>query len=179
MNENDYIEETEINGVLIIKRPKHGDDRGFFRETFRRKDIEEKSGFEFNPVQANHSRSQKGVLRGIHVAPWHKLTTVVRGEVQQVVIDLRKDSPTFGKYVSVTLGENNFSSVFIPAGCGNAFLTLSEVADYSYITSGYWEPGLEVGIIYNDPDLNIKWGVENPILSEKDLKNPSFKEVFP
>lgn len=174
----DYIEATEIEGVFIIRRPKFGDERGFFRETFRKSDLEKKIGFEFNPMQANHSRSQKGVLRGIHAAPWHKLTTVMRGEVQQVVVDLRQDSKTFKKYISVTMGESDFCSVFIPAGCGNAFLVLSEIADYNYLTSDYWEAGKEYGIMYNDPDINVTWEIENPEISDRDKSNPTFKEKF-
>jgi dTDP-4-dehydrorhamnose 3,5-epimerase len=177
--ESDFIEDTEINGVYVIRRPKFGDERGFFRETFRRKDLESKIGFEFNLVQANHSRSQKGVLRGIHAAPWHKLTTVMRGEVQQVVVDLRPDSPTFKKYISVKMGEEDLCSVFIPSGCGNAFLVLSDTADYNYLTTDYWEVGKEFGILYNDPDLNIKWELENPEISFRDKTNPTFKEKFP
>lgn len=179
MEGNDFIETTEIQGVLIIKRPIFEDDRGFFRETFRKADLERRLGYAFNPVQANHSRSKKGTLRGIHVAPWNKLVTVTRGDVQQVVVDLRKNSQNFGKYISVILGESNRASVFIPEGCGNAFLVLTDEADYSYLTTDYWAPGREIGIIYNDPNLNIQWMDQNPILSAKDLKNSSFKEVFP
>ncbi len=174
--DNDYIEETNINGVYVIKRPVHGDARGFFRETFRKKDLDNKLGYEFNPVQANHSRSEKGVLRGIHAAPWNKLVTVTRGQVQQVVVDLRKDSPDFGKHFSIILGEENFVSVYIPAKLGNAFLVLSEDADYNYLTTNYWAPGKELAVIYSDPELNIKWELENPTLSDKDLQNPTLKE---
>lgn len=175
----DYIEEREIKGVLLIKRPAFPDDRGFFRETFRKKDLDNKLGFEFNPVQANHSRSQKNSLRGIHIAPWNKLVTVLRGQVQQVVVDLRKDSETFGKHISIILGEDNWYSLFIPKGVGNAFLVLSEEADYHYLTTDYWEVGREKNVAFDDPDLNISWQTKDPILSEKDLHNPSVKEVFP
>ena len=179
MDNNDFIEETELKGVFVIKRPKFGDERGFFRETFRKADLEKRLGYEFNVVQANHSRSEKGVLRGIHAAPWNKLVTVMRGTAQEVVVDLRKDSETFGKYISVDMGEENWVSVFIPANCGNAFLVTSEIADYSYLTTDYWAAGKEIGIIYNDGDLNVSWEIENPNLSDKDLQNPTFKEVFP
>lgn len=177
--EEDYIEESEINGVFIVKRPVFSDDRGFFRETFRKEDLEKRLGYEFNPMQANHSRSQKGSLRGIHIAPWHKLVTVFRGQVQQVVVDLREDSPDFGKHLSLTLGEDNWYCVFIPKGCGNAFLVLSDEADYNYLTTDNWAPGREKNVSYNDPDIGITWQDENPTLSEKDLNNPSLKEAFP
>lgn len=176
--DEDYIEETNINGVYVVKRPVIGDERGFFRETFRKKELDNRLGYEFNPVQANHSRSEKGVLRGIHVAPWNKLVTVARGKVQQVVVDLRKESPEFGKYFSIILGEENFVSVYIPANLGNAFLVLSEVADYNYLTTDYWSPLKELAVIFNDPQLNIKWELDNPILSDKDLQNPTLKEFF-
>lgn len=175
----DYIEETDILGVFIIKRPTFEDERGFFRETFRKNDLEKRLGYPFNPVQANHSRSKKGTLRGIHIAPWHKLVTVFRGQVQQVIVDLRRDSPSFGKHISVLLGEGNWVALFIPKGCGNAFLVLSDEADYNYLTSDYWVPGREIGVIYNDSDLNIKWELKDVGLSDKDLQNPSLKDAFP
>lgn len=175
---DDFIEETKIKGVVVIKRPIFGDPRGFFRETFRKEDLEKRLGFSFEIVQANHSRSKQNVLRGVHRAPWHKLITVTKGQVQQVVIDLREDSPTFGKVLNLSLGESNLASVFVPAFCGNAYLVLSETADYVYLTNDYWEKGKEIGLKYNDPDLNIKWDSNNPILSPKDLENKSFKEIF-
>src|SRR5262245_36564295 len=127
---DDFIETTKIKGVLIIKRPVFGDERGFFQEIYRKKDLEKKLGYEFNPVQGNHSRSTKNVLRGIHIAPWDKLVTVLKGEIQQVVVDLREDSETFKQYVSVNISENNRVAVFVPKNCGNAFLIKSDEADY-------------------------------------------------
>ncbi len=173
----DFIETTELDGVFVITRPQFGDDRGFFREIFRKNDLESKLGGEFKVNQANHSRSPKDTLRGIHIAPWHKLVTCVRGQVQQVVVDTRKDSPTFGEHISVTLGEDNFKSVFIPAGCGNAFLVLSDVADYVYLTTDYWAPGKEQDLIWSDPDLAINWQTSTPIVSEKDAQNPTLKNI--
>lgn len=175
----DYITETEIAGVFIIERPSFKDDRGFFRELYRKSDLESRLGFEFNPVQTNHSRSQQNTLRGIHIAPWHKLVSVYRGSVQQVVVDTRPDSPTFKKFVSVKLGEDNFRSVFIPAGLGNAFAVTSSEADYCYLTTDYWAPGKETYVNYTDSDVNIKWEVENPIVSEADLKHPTLRQVYP
>ncbi|EKD90374.1 MAG: dTDP-4-dehydrorhamnose 3,5-epimerase [uncultured bacterium] len=119
-------------------------------------------------------------MRGIHIAPWDKLVTAVSGKVQQVVVDLRKDSPTFGKYVSVDMGEENWVSVFIPAGCGNSFLVLSEQADYTYLATDYWEAGKEKSIIYNDPKIGISWELPNEelLLSDKDLENPTLEEYL-
>lgn len=178
MTDTDYILETELPGVFVIERPVHGDDRGFFRELYRKTDLDARLGYEFNPVQTNHSRSQLNTLRGIHIAPWHKLVTVYRGTVQQVVVDVRTDSPTFGKHISIDLGENNFKSVFIPAGLGNAFAVTSDIADYCYLTTDYWAPGKETYVNYNDPDLAIEWQTSTPIVSEADTKHPMLKEVF-
>ncbi len=116
-----YIQPTSLDQVLLISRPVFEDDRGFFREVYRVEELNKTLGFEFTPVQTNHSRSSRHTLRGIHTAPWHKLVTVLRGEVQQVVVDLRTDSKTFGSCASFLLGENNWHSVFVPTGCGNAF----------------------------------------------------------
>lgn len=179
--EQDFIKETEINGVFKISRPTFKDDRGFFRETFRKGDLDSRLGYEFKPVQANHSRSIKGTLRGIHIAPWNKLVTATSGKVQQVVVDLRRESPTFGKHISILMGEENWVSVYIPAECGNAFLVLSDEANYNYLTTDYWSPGKEKGVLYSDKTLNIRWElpISELVLSEKDLKNPILDLVFP
>jgi dTDP-4-dehydrorhamnose 3,5-epimerase len=175
----DYITETELAGVLIIERPTYPDGRGFFRETFRNGDLEARFGSPIHFLQANHSRSVKNTLRGIHIAPWHKLITVTRGEVQAVIADTRPDSPTFGKCVSLTVGDSNHISVFIPAGYGNSFAVLSDEADYVYLASDYWAPGKEHSIIYNDPDLAIKWQVSEPIISENDKTHPTLRQAYP
>lgn len=177
--ENDFIIETDIPGLLIIERPTYADDRGFFRETFRKEHIQNRFGSPIEFVQANHSRSAKGTLRGIHIAPWHKLITVTSGEVQAVIVDTRPFSPTFGKFVSINLNDRYPRSVFIPEGCGNSFLVLSDQADYTYLASAYWSPGKELNIAYNDPALNIPWLSKEPVLSDKDKTNPSLQEVFP
>lgn len=171
------IIETELPGVYIIERPIFSDERGFFRETFRKDELDAKLGYDFNPKQANHSRSSKDALRGIHIAPWNKLVSCINGLVQQVVVDTRTDSATFGKYISVIMGEDNWRSVFIPAGCGNAFLVLSNQADYTYLTTENWAPGKEKNLAWNDPEIGIQWQTDNPSLSEKDKNNPSLKEL--
>ena len=170
---SDFIEQTELEGVLIINRPVFGDERGFFREVYRKADLEMRTGLEIDFVQSNHSRSPKDTLRGIHIAPWHKLVTCANGLVQQVVVDTRPDSPTFGKHISIELGEGIFRNVFIPAGCGNAFLVLSESADYTYLASDYWAPGKEKDLLWNDGTLNIDWKSQTPLVSEKDNSNPT------
>ena len=169
---------TKLAGVFIIERPMFSDDRGFFRETFRRDELETALGFVFNPQQANHSRSGKDTLRGIHIAPWHKLVTCINGLVQQIVVDIRKDSPTFGQYISVQMGEENFRSVFVPAGLGNGFLVLSDQADYSYLTTENWAPNKEQNLAWDDADVNIAWQTTTPQLSDKDKSNPTLKELY-
>lgn len=176
--DKDTVIETEIEGVFIIKRPVFSDNRGFFRETFRRNELEEKTGYNFNIVQQNHSRSTKGTLRGIHVAPWAKLVTILRGEVFQVVVDLRRDSPTFLKHVALDIGESNFVQLFIPPGCGNGYQVLSDEVDYSYSVDKYWFAGAERGLAYDDEKIGIEWREGERILSEKDLRNPKLEEFL-
>ncbi len=175
----DFITKTKLAGVFIIERPTFEDPRGFFREFYRKNDLEARLGFAFEPAQANHSHSSKDTLRGIHIAPWNKLVTVANGKVQQIVVDFRKDSPTFGQYESVIMGDMHRNAVFVPAGCGNGFLVLSEQADYIYLATDYWAPGKELYALYNDPDIAIEWNTASPLVSDKDLQNKSVKELFP
>src|SRR3990167_2148900 len=121
MDQNSHILQTSLQGVLLINRPTFSDERGFFREPARIKEIEEASGVSFNIAQMNHARSSKNTLRGIHVAPWNKLIYVTSGNVKIVVIDFRQNSATFGKYESFVIGDDNKSSIFIPAGFGNSY----------------------------------------------------------
>ncbi len=179
INPEDYISETNLPGLLVIQRPTFADDRGFFREAFRKADLEARFGQSIDFVQANHSRSIKNTLRGVHIAPWHKLINVTRGEVQVVVVDARPESATFGQHFSTVIGDSNRTAIFIPAGFGNSFAVLSDEADYIYLTTDYWAPGKEFTVRYNDPDLNIAWQVEQPVVSERDLTCPSWRETFP
>lgn len=170
---------TTLDGVFRIERPTHEDNRGFFRESMRLNDLEKATGQHFRIVQSNHARSKKNTLRGIHTAPWNKLIYVTRGRVQTVVVDLRINSRNFGKYESFILGDENKSSIFIPVGIGNSYLVLSDDADYTYLTDEEWSPGKENSVLWNDPDLNIKWDTKNPNLSEKDKQNPTLRSLFP
>lgn len=178
---SDTIEETNLAGVLLISRPVLPDDRGFFKEIYRKNELEERLGIEFNPVQANQARSSKYTLRGIHASPWNKLVSVMKGSAQIVIVDLHEDSATFGEHFTQVLGEGDHKSIFIPKGYGNSYLVLSEEVDCLYITDAYWGPGLEKSVIWNDPDLKIEWMLKGnkPVLSEKDQKNPTLREVFP
>jgi dTDP-4-dehydrorhamnose 3,5-epimerase len=169
----------ELEGVIEFNLNTFPDDRGFFREVIRLSQLEAKSGQPFLAKQVNHSRSTKNTLRGIHVAPWNKIIYVPHGKVQSVIVDCRKDSPTSGKYKSVVLGEDNRSCIFVPKGCGNSYLVLSEDAEYIYLTDQEWAPNLEKGVVWNDQALAIDWMLENdPTLSEKDKNNPLFSMLF-
>lgn len=179
MSDSNFIKETTLSGALEIQRPTFADGRGFFRESIRIKDLNEVLASPFQVIQANHARSTKGTLRGIHIAPWNKLIYVTRGKVQSVIVDLVKGSPTFGKHQSFIIGDDNRSSIFIPKGFGNSYNVLSHEADYTYLTDAEWAPGLEFGIAWDDPTLAIKWELDGePNLSEKDKQNPKFKEKF-
>ncbi|EBA8875213.1 dTDP-4-dehydrorhamnose 3,5-epimerase, partial [Salmonella enterica] len=163
---------TEIPGVLIFEPKVFSDERGFFMESFNQKVFEEAVGRKIEFVQDNHSKSTKGVLRGLHyqVEPYAqgKLVRCIAGEVFDVAVDIRKDSETFGKWVGVNISSENKRQLWIPEGFAHGFLVLSEEAEFVYKTSNYYSGEHERGIIWNDPDIDITWGIDSPILSLKD-----------
>lgn len=174
---------TEIPDVLIFEPKVFGDERGFFFESFNQKVFEEAVGHPVNFVQDNHSKSSKGVLRGLHyqLPPFAqgKLVRCVVGEVFDVAVDIRKDSETFGKWVGVNLSAENKRQLWIPEGFAHGFLTLSDTAEFLYKTTNYYNPEMERGIIWNDPMLSIEWGEPlNIVLSNKDLNNLYMKNLF-
>ena len=176
-----FTKVEEIKGLVIIEPVVFGDKRGFFMETYSYRDFES-AGIKEKFVQDNHSRSTKGVLRGLHFQfePFaqSKLVRCVRGEIFDVAVDLRKGSKTFGKWFSIILSEDNKKMLYIPKGFAHGFVTLSDVAEVIYKVDEFYAPQYEGGIIWNDPELKIKWPVENPILSEKDAKLPKLKEII-
>jgi len=151
---------TDIDGILIFEPQVYGDERGFFMETFRESLLKE-NGIEASFVQDNHSKSSKGVLRGLHFqkAPYgqDKLVRVIQGEVFDVCVDIRRDSPTFGKHIAVTLSAENKKILFVPKGFAHGFCVVSDTAEFLYKVSSYYAPEAESGIIWNDPVLGIKW----------------------
>ncbi|MDR3413724.1 MAG: dTDP-4-dehydrorhamnose 3,5-epimerase [Formivibrio sp.] len=163
---------TAIPDVKIIEPTVFGDERGFFFESFNQQRFEAAIGRKINFVQDNHSRSVKGVLRGLHYQNQHpqgKLVRVTLGEVFDVAVDLRQFSPTFGQWVGVTLSAENKRQLWIPEGFAHGFVVTSDVAEFLYKTTDYWFPEHERCIIWNDPDLNITWPVQGePALSSKD-----------
>lgn len=174
------IIETKIPDVKIINPKVFGDQRGFFLETFEQKRYQEKLKINLTFVQDNHSRSQKNVLRGLHFQkqnPQGKLVRVVRGEVFDVAVDIRKDSSTYGKWVGVLLSEENKSQLWIPPGLAHGFLVLSDIADFEYKCTSYYDPNSEECLLWNDPTVNITWPISTPILSEKDKLGKTLQEL--
>lgn len=175
---------TEIPDVLIFEPKVFGDERGFFMESFNQKAFEEAVGRKIEFVQDNHSKSRKGVLRGLHYqkAPFAqgKLVRCVVGEVYDVAVDIRPESPTFSKWVGVNLSAENQRQLWIPEGFAHGFLVLSEVAEFMYKTNNYYQPSCESGILWNDPQLNIDWdvqGIDHYNLSAKDQAQKLLKDL--
>ncbi|OKH20401.1 dTDP-4-dehydrorhamnose 3,5-epimerase [Hydrococcus rivularis NIES-593] len=175
---------TEIPEVLILEPRVFGDERGFFYESYNEREFAEKTGITAHFVQDNHSRSLKNVLRGLHYQiqqPQGKLVRVVVGEVFDVAVDLRKTSPTFGRWVGCLLSAENKRQFWVPEGFAHGFLVLSEVAEFLYKTTNYYAPQYERTLLWNDPDLAIDWHLKaEPILSTKDRAGQPLKqaEVF-
>lgn len=175
---------TLIPSALIIEPRVFGDTRGFFFESFNQRAFNLATGLDVNFVQDNHSRSSKGVLRGLHYQiqqPQGKLVRVVRGSVFDVTVDLRKSSPTFGQWVGVELTEDNHRQLWIPPGFAHGFYVLSDSADFLYKTTDYYAPEFECSLIWNDPTIGIEWPLNTqPIISAKDAQGKKLAdaEVF-
>jgi dTDP-4-dehydrorhamnose 3,5-epimerase len=171
------VQTTEIDGVLIVEPTVFGDDRGFFLESFNERVMRE-IGIDAHFVQDNHSRSQRNVLRGLHYQinrPQGKLVRVVSGSVFDVAVDIRRTSSTFGKWAGVELSEENKRLFWLPPGMAHGFVVLSDSADFLYKASDYYAPEFEHTILWNDPDLNIKWPmIDEPTLSAKDAAGTAF-----
>lgn len=172
--------ETALPGVLIVEPKVFGDHRGFFLETFQVERYRE-AGIALPFVQDNHSRSPRGVLRGLHfqkTRPQGKLVSVSRGAVYDVAVDIDPASPTCGRFVGVELSDENHRQLWIPPGYAHGFCVLSEVADVQYKCTDLYFPEDEGGLLWNDPDVNIPWPVESPQLSAKDRRNPTLRQLL-
>lgn len=172
------IIETGIKDLFVIEPQVFEDERGYFFECYKKGEFD-KAGIEYNFVQDNQSKSKKGVLRGLHFQkkyPQAKLVRVLEGEVFDVAVDLRKDSPTYGKWFGIILSSSNKKMFMIPRGFAHGFLVLSDTAVFTYKCDEIYHPEDEGGIIWDDPDIDIKWPMNNVVLSEKDLKHPALKE---
>jgi len=177
------VSKTAIPDVLVLEPKVFGDERGFFMESYNRRMFHEATGLDPVFVQDNHSRSAKGVIRGLHYQirqPQGKLVRVVAGEVFDVAVDLRKSSPTFGQWAGFTLSSSDKRMAWIPAGFAHGFVVLSEYAEFLYKTTDFYAPEHEKCIVWNDPDIDIRWPVANPLLSHKDAHGESLRaaEVF-
>ena len=177
------VVKTEIPGVLIIEPKVFGDDRGFFYESFNEKAWCEATGIDTHFVQDNHSKSSKGVLRGLHYqlppAAQGKLVRCVAGEVFDVAVDIRRKSPTFAQWVGVHLTAENKRQLWLPEGFAHGFQVLSDTAEFLYKTTNYYSPGHERSIVWNDPALGVNWPLVDDVkIAEKDATAPLLKDVI-
>ena len=173
------ITKADIEGVLIIEPKVYGDGRGFFMETWNRRQFDE-AGLNMSFVQDNLSFSSRGVLRGLHYQNPQgqgKLVQVLSGQVLDVAVDIRRGSPTFGQWISCLLSEDNHRQFYVPAGFAHGFCVLSDTALFSYKCTDFYSPQTEGGVLWNYPDIGIDWPVDAPVLSEKDLNNPRLKDI--
>ncbi|MDA3969776.1 MAG: dTDP-4-dehydrorhamnose 3,5-epimerase [Desulfobulbaceae bacterium] len=168
------IIKTALPGVVVIEPRVFGDQRGFFLETYRQ-DVLKDAGIDVDFIQDNHSRSTKGVLRGLHyqlTQPQGKLVRVTRGEIFDVAVDVRQGSPCFGQWYGTTLNDDNMRMLYIPPGFAHGFVVLSDIVDFLYKCTDYYHPQSEQGIHWNDPAVGIKWPTLDVQLSDKDQHNP-------
>ena len=171
--------ETKLQGVLIIEPEFYCDSRGFFKETFQAQRYRE-AGIEYDFIQDNISRSQKGVLRGLHfqvTKPQGKLVSCTQGAVFDVAVDVAPLSATFGQYVGIELTEDNHRQFWVPPGYAHGFCVLTDTADFQYKCTDYYDPFDEGGLIWNDSDVAIEWPIDQPLISNKDSRLPTLKEL--
>jgi dTDP-4-dehydrorhamnose 3,5-epimerase len=171
--------QTKLDGVALIEPQVHGDERGFFVETFSRVQWAE-LGVDAEFVQHNHSRSGKGTLRGLHfqTEPGQaKLLRCARGAILDVAVDIRRGSPTYGEWEAHVLDDERHRQLFVPIGFAHGFVVLSEVADVAYLVSSVYDPATEAGIAWNDPDIGVDWQVDEPLLSGRDQTAPTLAEI--
>ncbi|MBQ6550547.1 MAG: dTDP-4-dehydrorhamnose 3,5-epimerase [Lachnospiraceae bacterium] len=177
------VTKCDIEGLYVIEPTVHRDARGYFVETYNANDMKE-AGLDIVFVQDNQSKSSKGVLRGLHFQkqfPQGKLVRVLQGSVFDVAVDLRKDSETFGKWFGVELTEENMKQFYVPEGFAHGFYVMSDTAVFAYKCTDFYHPGDEGGILWNDPEIGIRWPIpegEEPLVSEKDAKQLTLKDTF-
>lgn len=175
-----YIKTTKLPGLFILERPAYKDERGFFREVFHLDELEEELNFEFKPVQMNHSFSLPRVIRALHAENWNKLIYPVSGEMFAAVVDIRPGSSSFGKFETFSFSDENKFALFIPRGLANSICVIGDSpVNYIYLVDKYYDGSDTTAIAWDDPDLNIKWPIENPIISQRDKNNPRLRDVFP
>lgn len=173
---------TSIQGVVIVEPTVFGDERGYFMETYHQGEFKQ-AGLDLSFVQDNQSKSTKGVMRGLHFQynnPQGKLVRVIKGEVFDVAVDLRGNSPTYGKWEAIVLSESNKKQFYVPEGFAHGFMVLSDEAEFTYKCTDFYDPEDEGGILWNDPDIGIKWPIDNVeevVLSEKDKNWKTLSET--
>src|SRR5690349_1395625 len=170
---------TKLDGVVLVAPAVHGDERGFFVETFSQ-DAWRELGVDAEFVQHNHSRSSRGTLRGLHfqTSPGQaKLLRCARGAILDVAVDLRRDSPTYGQWEGHVLDDERHRQLFVPIGFAHGFVVLSDVADVAYLVSSVYDPATEAGIAWDDPEVGVEWGVAEPVLSDRDRTAPRLAEI--
>ncbi len=168
-----------LDGLWIFQQQTHPDDRGFFREAFRMSDLAVALTRTPAFLQTNHSRSRKGVLRGLHAENWEKLVYVPHGEVFTALADIRPESSTFGKTATFLLGDLQPWTLFVPRGIAHGYCVLSDDADYFYQVTAYYDGSDTRAVAWDDPDLCIVWPVDDPFLSDRDRHNPTLRQLFP
>ena len=172
--------ETKLKDCVIIEPKVHGDERGFFFETFQVQRYADLAGVTLPFVQDNYSRSTRGVLRGLHFQknkPQGKLVRVVKGEVYDVAVDIRPGSSSFGQWEAVILSAENKTQFWVPPGFAHGFVVLSDTADFEYKCTDYYDPADEGSILWSDSDLNISWPIDSPVLSDKDSNAPTLIDL--
>lgn len=179
MKENEFVTKTELEGLLIIDRPIRIDERGFFREAVKMNDLKD-LGIDFHPVQMNHSLSKPRVIRALHAEQWNKLIYPITGEIFIAIVDVRLESKTFKKVVTFNFNDSNRKLLYIPVGLANSICVVGNTpVNYIYLVDQYYTGQDTRAIAWDDPDLNIKWPIKNPIISERDKNNPTLRELFP
>ena len=176
------VHETAIAGLFVVRWDTHGDERGFFRQTYQAGELEQAVGRPVRLAQGNHARSDPGVLRGFHAEPWDKLVYVARGTVMAAILDQRPDSPTFGEVATFHLGDPPGERIrlFVAEGLGNAYCSYGdEVVDYLYDVSEEYRAVDKRAVAFDDPDLEVHWPVADPVVSAADRSNPRLRERFP
>ncbi|MFC1625692.1 dTDP-4-dehydrorhamnose 3,5-epimerase family protein [Patescibacteria group bacterium] len=179
MSDN-YIKKTKLPGLFVIERPMFPDKRGFFREAFRVNELEEFTKFKFETVQWNHSMSLPKVIRGLHVENWNKIVYPTTGEMISFFADIRPDSPTFAKIEKIEFNGDKPKAMFVSKGIANSICVTGNVpVHYFYLVDAYYDGKDTSAVAWDDPDLAIDWPIKNPIISDRDKRNPTLRELFP
>jgi dTDP-4-dehydrorhamnose 3,5-epimerase len=180
LDKSAWITKTSLPGLLVLNRPTFNDERGFFREVFHDDELKEAIGKEFKPLQMNHSMSRPKVIRALHAENWSKLIYPVSGTMFAVIVDIRPESKTFGKFETFIFHPYERKSLFIPGGFANSICVLGdEPVHYVYFVDAYYTGADTTAIAWDDPDLQIDWPIKKPIISERDKNNPYLRDLFP